>query len=112
MFMGLVMLLPLALLMAVGGWMAAFAMSKRGRSLRLPVISLAIVLAIALVGLLLFNCLATGTCRAPAGFEELAMRSAMILAYAGLPLVPMAGGFLLGMVLGGLAWRMINERKA
>lgn len=111
MFMGLVMLLPLALLMAVGGWMAAFAMLKRGRSLRRPIVWLAVVLLIALGGLLLFNCLATGGCRAPAGFEELAMRSAMIVAYVGLPLVPMVGGFLLGMSLGGLAWRMTNARK-
>lgn len=112
MFMGLVMLLPLALLMAVGGWMAAFTMLKRGRNLRRPIIWLAVVLAIGLGGLLLFNCLATGTCRAPAGFEELALRSAMIVAYAGWPLVPMVGGFLAGMVLGGLAWRMTNAGKA
>jgi hypothetical protein len=112
MFMGLVMLLPIALLTGVGGWMAAFAMLKRGRSLRRPITWMAIVLAIALGALLLFNCLATETCRVPAGFEELAMRSAMIVAYAGFPLVPLVGGFLAGMVLGGVAWRMTNRSRA
>lgn len=112
MFMGLVMLLPLALLMAVGGFVAAFAMLRKGRSLRRPVIWLSVVLAIALGALFLFNCLAMGTCRPPAGFEELTMRGTMIAAYAGLPLVPLVGGFLVGLVLGGLSWRMTKGRQA
>lgn len=111
MFMAMIMMLPMALLTGVVGWVAAFWLLNRRKSLRRPITWMAIGLAVALGGLLLFNCLATGACRVPEGFEELAMRSAMIVAYAGSPLVPFVGGFLAGMLLGWQVWRMTDGRK-
>ena len=112
MFMAMIMMLPIALLTGVGGWVAAFWLLNRGKSLFRSIAWMAVVLAIALGGLLQFNCLTTGACRAAEGLEELAMRSAMIVAYAGFPLIPLVGGFLTGMLLGWQAWRLTDGRKA
>ena len=108
------MLHPLSprVLTGVGGWVAAFWLLNRGKSLRRPITWMAILLIVALGGLLLFDCLASGACRAPEGSHELAMRSAMIVAYAGSPLVPYVGGFLAGMLMGWQVWRMTDGRKA
>lgn len=107
MFMALIMLAPFAVLALLGGWLAAFAMLKRGKSPVRWVAWLAGTVAVSVLTLLAAGCVASPSCRLVPGALA---RPIVMLGYAALPLLPFVGGFLAGLLAAWAFWRLTGAR--